>query len=88
MDWISIIGFIASVFSGISLLPQLIKLIKEKESKDLSFGMLGSLLIGLVFWVLYGCFKKDLIIIISNSFSLLLNVIISILSLKYKKKEY
>jgi MtN3 and saliva related transmembrane protein len=85
MDGISIIGLTASVFTGISLLPQLFKLIKEKEANDISLGMLSVLLIGLGFWVWYGCLKKDWIIIISNSFSILVNLVTIVLSLLYKK---
>ncbi len=87
MEFITIVGLIASIFTGVSLLPQLIKIIKEKKAEAISLGMLAVLFIGLCGWVYYGILKEDWIIIISNSFSLLVNLLICIFSIKYKKKE-
>jgi MtN3 and saliva related transmembrane protein len=87
MNFTTIIGLVASVFTGISLLPQLIKLIKEKEPKDISYGMLSFLFIGLSSWTYYGFLKEDWIIIISNAFSLLVNLCIVIFSVKYNKHK-
>ncbi len=85
MSFQSIIGIIASVFTACSLLPQLVKLLKEKKAENVSMGMLLVLFVGLAFWVYYGVLKSDLIIIISNAFSLVVNVTVMIVSLKYKK---
>jgi MtN3 and saliva related transmembrane protein len=87
MDLISVIGVSASVFTATSLIPQLVKLIKEKKSENISLGMMIVLFIGLALWVWYGCLKDDWIIVISNGFSLLINIITVILSIKYKPKE-
>lgn len=87
VDATKIIGISASIFTGISLLPQFIKLIKEKKAENVSFGMIAILFIGLVLWVIYGVFKKDYIIIVANSISLLINILIVIFSIKYKKND-
>jgi MtN3 and saliva related transmembrane protein len=87
MDHITIIGIIASVFTGTSLLPQLFKLVKDKETAGLSYGMLAVLFIGLGFWVYYGILRDDWIIIISNTFSLLVNMTIAILSWVYTHQQ-
>jgi MtN3 and saliva related transmembrane protein len=84
MNTASIIGISASVFTATSLIPQLIKLIKEKKAEDISMGMLIVLMLGLMLWVWYGFVKEDWIIIISNSFSLFTNFLTIGLSLKYK----
>lgn len=80
------IGITASVFTGGCLLPQLIKLIKEKEPENISLGMMSVLFIGLAFWIYYGFLKDDLRIVIPNVFSLVVNVVTVILSFKYKKE--
>lgn len=87
MNIITIAGIAASAFTAISLTPQLAKVIKEKKAEDVSMAMLGILFAGLVLWIVYGSLKKDWIIIISNSFSLLINIMLSIVSLKYKNKH-
>lgn len=86
MQTFTIIGILASIFTGISMLPQLLKVLKEKKAKDVSVLMLAILFIGVCCWIYYGMLKNDLIIIISNSFSLLINTILLMLTLKYKKK--
>ena len=86
MQTVTIIGILASIFTGISMLPQLLKVVKEKKAKDVSVLMLAILFVGVGSWIYYGVLKKDLIIIISNSFSLLINTILIFLTVKYKKK--
>ena len=85
---ITVVGIIASIFTGCSLLPQLIRLIKTKKSEDLSFVMLAVLFIGLISWIVYGALRKDFIIIISNLVSVALNITICSLSIKYKKEVW
>jgi MtN3 and saliva related transmembrane protein len=81
----TIIGITASVFTGVSLIPQLVKVVREKEAENVSLGMLAVLFAGLGCWVYYGILKEDWIIIISNSFSFIINLLLGIFSIKYKK---
>ncbi len=78
-------GILASVFTSIALLPQLIKIFREKRAHGVSPLMLASLLIGLSLWVVYGCMKSDMIIIIANIFALLINVLVVVASYWYKR---
>jgi MtN3 and saliva related transmembrane protein len=84
MDWITILGLVSACFTTFALLPQVIKSIKTKETKDLSFGMYSIFAIGLILWLFYGAFKRDLPVIFANSVSLVLTIIILSLKLKYK----
>ena len=80
-----IVGIGAGVCTGVSLLPQLIKIYKEKKSESVSWGTLLILMTGLVGWIWYGFLKSDLPIIVTNCFSVIVNIAIMILSIKYKK---
>lgn len=80
------IGIIASVCTGISLFPQLLKIIKEKKSTDISYPMLLILLTGLICWTWYGIRKTDWIIIISNAVSLLINLAILYFNTRYRNR--
>jgi len=80
----TVVGIVAGICTGVSLLPQLIKMIKEKKATDISVVMLATLLSGLSLWIVYGVLKKDWPIIITNSFSLVINVLILILRRFYK----
>lgn len=86
MSLIVVIGVLASICTGISLLPQLAKLVKEKRPENISLGMVSILMAGLGLWVYYGFLKEDWIIIVSNSFSWLVNSVIVVLTMKYKNK--
>jgi MtN3 and saliva related transmembrane protein len=82
-----ITGIGASIFSAASLVPQLIKVIREKDAENISLGMLVVLFIGLGLWIYYGTLKNDMIIMVSNTFSFIINLILGILAVKYKKNK-
>lgn len=67
------IGIIAGILTSISMVPQLIKVLKEKDVENLSPLMIAILLTGVSLWVLYGVILKDGPIILSNAFSVLVN---------------
>ena len=81
-----VIGIVAGICTGISLLPQLIKIIREKKVEDISWFMLIILMTGLAGWTWYGVLKEDYPIIITNSFSLLVNCMIIFFRFRYMKK--
>lgn len=85
MNVTEIVGLAAGVCTAISLVPQVIKTIKEKEAEDVSLTMLLVLGAGLALWIVYGIKRNDLPIIATNSFSLLVNIVMVILRIKYKK---
>jgi MtN3 and saliva related transmembrane protein len=80
-----VIGILAGVFTAASLFPQLIKLIRVKKAEDISLLYLITLFCGLVLWIIYGVRRDDLPIILTNVASLVLNVLIIIIGLKYKR---
>lgn len=86
MNWTSIVGLFAGICTASSLLPQLIKTIKEKKAEEISKGMLFILMAGLATWVIYGFLRDDFPIILTNSFSLTLNILLIIFRFKYSRK--
>jgi MtN3 and saliva related transmembrane protein len=80
-----LIGITAGVFTSASLLPQLIKMLREKKVEDVSPLWLIILFAGLCLWVVYGFMKTDWPIILTNIFSLTLNAFMLVLRFKYKK---
>lgn len=78
------IGITAGICTSISLLPQLIKLIKERNARDLSITYLIVLLVGLALWVWYGVRQEDLPIVITNSVAVALNIAILVAGIRFK----
>jgi MtN3 and saliva related transmembrane protein len=83
MNSMQLIGIGAGILTSSSLLPQLIKMFREKKAEDVSVYMLLILLAGLVLWVVYGILKKDIPIIATNSFSFLINTCMIVLRFRY-----
>ncbi len=81
------IGIAAGIFTAASMLPQLVKIVREKKANDISIPMLLILITGLLLWIFYGIVKNDLPLIVTNAFSFLVNSLLVFFSLKYKKKK-
>ena len=76
-------GIAAGIMTAVSMLPQLIKIIKGKKADDVSVIMLMVLIVGLGLWVVYGFMREDWPIILTNSFSFLLNLLVLTLRIKF-----
>lgn len=74
------------MFTAISMIPQLVKVLKEKKAENVSLSMLAILFAGLGLWIYYGLLKDDWIIILSNAFSFIINIILACFAIKYKRK--
>lgn len=86
IDTVTVIGVSASVFTALSLFPQLVKIYREKKAAGVSALMLATLFTGLSLWVIYGIIKEDMIITVSNGVSLLINAMIGILMFRYRRR--
>ena len=84
MDLFTIIGLVAAVCTTISFVPQAIRIIKTKHTKDLSLTMYSILTTGVFLWLAYGILVKDLPIILANGVTLIFTATILFLIIKYK----
>lgn len=86
-SYTEIVGLIAGICTSMSLLPQLIKLLKNKKAEDISLFYLLILFIGLGFWIWYGSLRNDIPILVTNGFSLVINGVIIVMGIKYKRAQ-
>lgn len=84
MNFMTILGFVAGVFTGIASLPQVIKVWKRKSAKDIAFVMVLFYSAGNALWIIYSFSRKDWPVLINSSFALIINLILGGLKLKYK----
>lgn len=82
----NILGLVAGGITSVAMLPQLIKVLKDKDVEDLSLVMICTLVAGLSLWVWYGFLKNELPIILSNAFAVLVNICLLISYFIYQKK--
>lgn len=66
IDQNELIGFIAAVCTTFAFLPQVIKVWKTKQTKDLSLRMYTIMVIGICLWFVYGLRINSLSIILAN----------------------
>jgi MtN3 and saliva related transmembrane protein len=81
---IEIIGLIAAAFTTSSFLPQVIKIWKTKQTKDISTTMYIAMLIGTGFWLYYGLIIGSLAIIVANIVSGFLVLFVLLFKVMYK----
>jgi len=79
-----IIGYVAALFTTFSLLPQIIRIWKLKEARDISLFMPLMLSIGVVLWLVYGIIIAETPIIAANAVSLLVALITLFVTIKYR----
>lgn len=84
MDLITILGLVAGTLTTLAFLPQLFKIWQTKSAKDISFNTLIIFNTGIFLWLLYGLYLNALPIILANLFTLIFNMIIVWLKIKYK----
>lgn len=78
------VGLVAGLLTTISFLPQVIKTWKIKETKNLSLGTFILQEIANILWVVYGIIINQSPLIVWNTMTAALVLIIIILKLKYK----
>ncbi len=83
INYIAIIGLLAGTLTIISFLPQALKIVKTKKTKDISLVMYAVLATGLFMWMIYGVLTNNLPITLANSISFILAVIILVLKIRY-----
>ena len=66
IDQNEIIGLIAAVCTTFAFVPQVIKVWKTKQTKDLSLRMYSIMFLGIVLWLVYGILIYSLSIILAN----------------------
>ncbi len=83
MGYIILVGLIAGALTTISFLPQVLKTMKLKETKDISLSWCVILSSGIFLWVVYGLLINNLAILLANGISLVLAFILLLLKLKF-----
>jgi MtN3 and saliva related transmembrane protein len=80
----SYIGYLAALLTTFSLVPQIIRVHRLKESRDISLWTVSALSAGILLWFIHGIVIGDLPVILANGFSLGLSFLMLILVVKYR----
>ena len=81
--WVELMGCIAGVLTSFAFFPQIIKLLRTKQSMGISIGMYACTTIGCSIWFIYGIFLQSIALIVFNFINILSTLIIVYLSYRY-----
>ncbi len=83
MDSTLIIGLIAASLTTFAFLPQSIRAIKTKHTKDISLATLIMLETGVLIWIIYGALISDIPLLFANIVSFVFMTVTLYLKVKY-----
>ena len=78
------IGFIAACLTTFGFIPQVVKVVKSKDTESISLVMYVMSVTGMSLWLIHGIYQGDVALIIANSVSVTLAGIILAYKLIYK----
>jgi MtN3 and saliva related transmembrane protein len=70
------LGFLAGILTSISQLPQVIKVVKTRDTRSISIWTYIILFFGIMLWLIYGIAQNDYPLIFANSVTLILTSLI------------
>lgn len=84
IDFFTAIGLAAATCTTVSFLPQAIRVIKTRRTRDLSLGMYTIFSTGTFLWLIYGILIEDIPVVAANSITFGLSFTILVLKIKYR----
>jgi MtN3 and saliva related transmembrane protein len=84
MNAITLLGLLAGACTTIGFVPQLVKILQTKSTRDISIWMYVVISTGILLWLIYGLIIGSLPVIAANAVTLVISSTILILKLKYR----
>lgn len=84
MEFTTIIGYLAATLTTISFVPQVIKVLQTRSTKDVSLGMYSLFTLGVALWLVYGIMISAWPVILANAVTFLLAGAVLVMKVMYK----
>ena len=84
MENASYVGYAAGALTVVSYFPQAVRAWKTRKVDDLSWGMVGMLVVAGVLWIAYGAMSSQMPVVLTNSGTVLLTAAILIAKIKFR----
>ncbi|GAM59483.1 hypothetical protein JCM19231_1611 [Vibrio ishigakensis] len=82
-----VLGYIAATCTTCAFIPQVIHILKTKDTSSISLGMYTIFIMGVFLWMTYGYIVSDIPVMLANAITLLLASIIWIIKIKHTLKK-
>jgi MtN3 and saliva related transmembrane protein len=80
----TLIGLVAGTLTGIAAIPQVVKTLRTRHTRDISVWQPLLLSIGIALWIVYGMLIHNLPLILTNIIPLVCNALLTGLKLYYR----
>ena len=84
MNTFFVLGIIAGILTAVAFVPQVLRVIKTKSTKDISLGMFILFCIGVVLWLVYGFLEHDWPLVVNSAVTLVLSLVILGYKIRYR----
>jgi MtN3 and saliva related transmembrane protein len=78
-----VVGSIAAIITTFAWLPQIVKILRERQARDISLTTTAALATGVFLWIVYGLAIGSMPVILANSVSFLFIATIVGLKLRF-----
>jgi MtN3 and saliva related transmembrane protein len=80
----NLVGYVAAFFTTFSMLPQILRIWKLKEARDVSVFMPLMASVGSALWLIYGIMLEEVPIIVANAVFLFFTLTTLFVTVKYR----
>ena len=87
MNIITAIGLVAGAITSAAGIPQVVRTYRTRHARDLSIWQPVLLVIGMLLWLIYGIFLRDLPLILANAFSILCYALLIFMKIYFKEDD-
>ena len=79
---VEVLGFLAAVLTTASFVPQVIKIVRERQTQGISLGMYVLFTLGVGLWLVYGVLIGSAPVTIANAIALVLAGTVLVMKLR------
>lgn len=79
-----VLGYLAAILTTSSFLPQLLRIIRTRHTKDISLWMYLVLVSGIILWIVYGYITRSWPVVGANIITLAIATAILVFKIRYK----
>ena len=82
-----VLGMVAGGLTTISFIPQVLRIVRTRSARDISWGMFAVFASGTSLWFVWGLLQGALPVVLANFVTLVLCIVIMVLKWRYDRGE-
>lgn len=79
---IELVGYVAASLTTVSFVPQVLKVVRERQAAGISAGMYSLFTLGVALWLAYGLMIRSLPVTLANAVALVLAGTVLVMKLR------